>query len=56
LPKKEAAAAPPPVCQRQHQRENVYKSRQLGLILTFIYSIEVFDVGQGNLAISKLLA
>jgi hypothetical protein len=45
LPKKEAAAAPPPACQRQHQRQNVYKSRRLGLILTFIYIIEVFDVG-----------
>jgi hypothetical protein len=32
LPKKEATAAAPPVYQRQHQCEKVYKSRQLGLI------------------------
>jgi hypothetical protein len=38
LPKKEATAAAPPVYQRQHQCENVYKSRRLGLI-SLIYSI-----------------
>jgi hypothetical protein len=32
LPEKEATAAAPPAYQRQHQREKVYKSRQLGLI------------------------
>jgi hypothetical protein len=32
LPKKEATAAAPPAYQWQHHRENVYKSRQLGLI------------------------
>jgi hypothetical protein len=32
LTKKEAAASPPPVFQLPHHRENVYKSRQLGLI------------------------
>jgi hypothetical protein len=32
LPKKEARAAAPPAYQRQHQRENVYMSRRLGLI------------------------
>jgi hypothetical protein len=32
LPKKESTAAPPPAYQRQHQSENIYKSRQLGLI------------------------
>ncbi len=32
LTKKEAAALPPLVYQRQHHREHVYKSRQLGLI------------------------
>jgi hypothetical protein len=32
LPKKEATAAAPPAYQRQHQRKNVYKSRQLGLM------------------------
>jgi hypothetical protein len=31
LPKKEATAAAPPTYQRQHQRENVYKSRRLDL-------------------------
>ncbi len=31
LPKKEATAAAPPAYQRQHQRQNVYKSRQLDL-------------------------
>jgi hypothetical protein len=31
LPKKEATAAAPPAYQRQQQRENVYKSRQLDL-------------------------
>jgi hypothetical protein len=30
-PKKEATAAPPPVDHQQHQCENVYKFRQLGL-------------------------
>jgi hypothetical protein len=50
MPKKEATAAAPPGYQWQHQRENVYKSRRLGLIL------EVCDDGQGNLAISNLLA
>ncbi len=38
LPKKEATAAAPPAYQRQHQHENVYKSRWLGLIY-LIYSI-----------------
>jgi len=32
LPKKEATAAPPPVYQWQHQRENVYKSCRPGLL------------------------
>ena len=32
LQKKEATTAPPPVYQWQYQRENVYKSRRLGLI------------------------
>jgi hypothetical protein len=32
LPKKEATAAAAPAYQRQHQRENVYKSKQFGLI------------------------
>ena len=32
LPKKEAKAAQPSAYQRQHHRENVYESRQLGLI------------------------
>jgi hypothetical protein len=32
LPKKEAKTAAPPAYQRQHQCENFYKSRQLGLI------------------------
>jgi hypothetical protein len=32
LPKKEATAAAPPAYQRQNQRKNIYKSRQLGLI------------------------
>ena len=38
LTKKEAAAPPPLVYQRQHHREHVYKSRQLELI-KLIYSI-----------------
>ena len=32
LTKKEAVAAPPPAYQLQHHCENIYKSRQLGLI------------------------
>jgi hypothetical protein len=32
LAKKEASVPPPLVYQRQHHREHVYKSRQLGLI------------------------
>ena len=32
LTKKEAAAAPPPAYRRQHQCENVYMSRRLGLM------------------------
>jgi hypothetical protein len=32
MSKKEATAAAPPVYQWQHQRENIYKSRQLGFI------------------------
>jgi hypothetical protein len=55
LPKKEATAAPPLAYQWQHRLENVYKSRQLGLIyLSTVF--EVCDVSQGNSAISKLLA
>ncbi len=38
LTKKEAAASPPPAYQWQHQNENLYKSRRLGLIL-LIYSM-----------------
>jgi hypothetical protein len=53
LLKKEATAAAPPAYQRQHQRENVYKSRRLGLInLSTVF--EVCDDGRGNIAISKL--
>jgi hypothetical protein len=52
--RKETAAAPP-AYQQQHQCENVYKSRQLGLILLSTV-FKVCDDGQGNLAISKLLA
>jgi hypothetical protein len=52
---KEATSAPPPAYQQQHQRENVYKSWRLDLFnLSTVF--EVCDVGQGNLAISKLLA
>ncbi len=40
LPKKEAAAAPAPAHQRQHQRKNIYKSRRLGLVLTFIIEVD----------------
>jgi hypothetical protein len=38
LTKKEAAAAPPPAFQLPHHHENIYKSRQLGLI-SLIYNI-----------------
>jgi hypothetical protein len=36
LPKKEAVAASPTAYQQQHQRENIYRFRQLGLILTYL--------------------
>jgi hypothetical protein len=36
LPKEEAVAPPAAAYQQQHQGEKIYKSRQLGLILTYL--------------------
>jgi hypothetical protein len=55
LPKKEATAAPPSAYQQQHQRENIISPDDLDLFNLSEY-FEVCDVGQWNLAISKLLA
>ena len=40
---KEAAAPPPPACQWQHHRENIYKSRQLGLVYTYLQFLKFSD-------------
>jgi hypothetical protein len=54
LPKKEATAAAPPVYQWQHQYEKFTSPDDFNLFnLSFVF--ELCDVGQGNLAISKLL-
>jgi hypothetical protein len=47
LPKKEAAAAAPPASQRQHQRQNVYKSAQLGLISPYLQYLKCVMLVKG---------
>jgi hypothetical protein len=55
LPKKEATATPPPAYQQQHQCETFPSPDNLDLFhISTVF--EVCDAGQGNLAISKLLA
>jgi hypothetical protein len=55
MPKKEATAAAPPVYQWQHQGEIFTSPDDLDLFnLSTVF--EVCDDGQGNLAISNLLA
>ena len=50
LPKKEAPAPPPPAYQRQHHCEHVYKSRQLGHILT-LFNLSTSREGLRHVAI-----
>jgi len=38
---KEAAAPPPPAYQWQHHCEHIYKSRQLGLIKTYLQYLKL---------------